>query len=87
MASMAPSGEVDVIAAQGNSLYAGGQFTTIGQGAVNYVADWNLSAGTWSGLGEGITPPDGDPHAFVDANCSFRRRCIRRWLFSPQQEG
>ncbi len=43
---------VRAIAADGSTLYAGGDFTTAGGNAANYVAKWNGT--TWSALGSGL---------------------------------
>src|SRR5437899_9743848 len=37
----------------GSNLYAGGEFTTAGGSAVNYIAKWNGSS--WSALGSGMS--------------------------------
>ena len=44
---------VAALAVIGTTLYAGGDFTTAGGVATNYIAKWNGSA--WSALGVGIT--------------------------------
>ena len=43
---------VDALAVSGTTLYAGGDFTTAGGVAANYIAKWNGSA--WSALGAGM---------------------------------
>ena len=40
------------LAVSGNTLYAGGDFTTAGGTAANYIAQWNGSS--WSALGSGM---------------------------------
>ena len=40
------------LAVSGSTLYAGGDFTTAGGNAANYIAQWNGSS--WSALGSGI---------------------------------
>jgi len=50
-----PSGNgpfVLALAASGSNLYAGGQFTTLGVSAANYIAKWDGSS--WSALGSGM---------------------------------
>ena len=47
-----PTPYVYALAAAGNDLYAGGEFTTAGGSTVNYIAKWNGSA--WSALGSGM---------------------------------
>ena len=44
---------VSALAVSGTTLYAGGDFTTAGGVAANYIAKWNGSA--WSALGAGIS--------------------------------
>ncbi|HAS83233.1 MAG TPA: hypothetical protein DCS43_11320, partial [Verrucomicrobia bacterium] len=46
------SSNVNAVAHDGVSLYAGGAFTVAGGVAANYVATWNGT--TWSGLGSGM---------------------------------
>jgi hypothetical protein len=46
-------GYVYALAASGTNLYAGGQFTTAGGVAANYIAKWDGS--TWSALGQGMS--------------------------------
>ena len=43
---------VYALAVSGSTLYAGGDFTTAGGSAANYIAQWNGSS--WSALGSGI---------------------------------
>ena len=43
---------VAALAVSGGTLYAGGNFTTAGGSAANYIAQWNGSS--WSALGSGI---------------------------------
>ena len=43
---------VCALAVSGSDLYAGGEFTTAGGSAANYVAKWNGSS--WSALGSGM---------------------------------
>ena len=43
---------VTALAVSGSDLYAGGDFTTAGAAAANYLAKWNGSA--WSALGSGM---------------------------------
>ncbi|QKG53068.1 hypothetical protein [Hymenobacter sp. BRD67] len=45
------NGNVQVVAVSGTDVYVGGNFTTAGGTAANYVAKWNGS--TWSSLGTG----------------------------------
>ena len=40
------------LAVSGSTLYAGGDFTTAGGNAANYIAQWNGSS--WSALGSGM---------------------------------
>ena len=40
------------LAVSGSNLYAGGDFTTAGSNAANYIAQWNGSS--WSPLGSGM---------------------------------
>src|SRR2546426_3380503 len=40
------------LAVSGSDLYAGGEFTTAGGSAANYIAKWNGSS--WAALGSGI---------------------------------
>jgi hypothetical protein len=42
---------VEALAASGNTLYAGGEFTTAGGHLAHYIAQWNGSR--WSALGSG----------------------------------
>ena len=44
---------VSALAVSGSTLYAGGDFTTAGGTAANYIAQWNGSS--WSALGSGIS--------------------------------
>ena len=44
---------VSALAVSGGTLYAGGNFTTAGGSAANYIAQWNGSS--WSALGSGMT--------------------------------
>ena len=46
------NGDVDALAVSGSTLYAGGDFTTAGGSAANYIAQWNGSS--WSALGSGM---------------------------------
>jgi hypothetical protein len=46
------NGYVRAMAASGDSVYVGGEFTTAGGVAVNYVAKWDGS--TWTALGSGM---------------------------------
>ena len=41
------------LAVSGSTLYAGGNFTTAGGSAANYIAQWNGSS--WSALGSGMS--------------------------------
>jgi hypothetical protein len=50
---------VYTLAVSGSRLYAGGEFTTAGGSAANYIAQWNGSS--WSALGSGMGNGDGDP--------------------------
>jgi hypothetical protein len=43
---------VSALAVSGTNLYAGGEFTTAGGSAANYIAQWNGS--NWSVLGSGV---------------------------------
>ena len=43
---------VSALAVSGSDLYAGGDFTTAGGSAANYIAKWNGSS--WSALGSGM---------------------------------
>ena len=43
---------VSALAVSGSTLYAGGDFTTAGGSAANYIAQWNGSS--WSALGSGM---------------------------------
>jgi trimeric autotransporter adhesin len=43
---------VNALAVSGSTLYAGGDFTTAGGSAANYIAQWNGSS--WSALGSGM---------------------------------
>ena len=43
---------VYALAVSGGTLYAGGEFTTAGGIAANYIAQWNGSS--WSALGSGM---------------------------------
>src|SRR5256885_11868144 len=43
---------VSALAVSGSDLYAGGEFTTAGGSAANYIAKWNGSS--WSALGSGM---------------------------------
>ena len=43
---------MDALAVSGSTLYAGGDFTTAGGNAANYIAQWNGSS--WSALGSGM---------------------------------
>ena len=43
---------VYALAVSGSDLYAGGEFTTAGGSAANYIAKWNGSS--WSALGSGM---------------------------------
>ena len=43
---------VNALAVSGSTLYAGGNFTTAGGSAANYIAQWNGSS--WSALGSGM---------------------------------
>ena len=45
-------GTLSVLAVSGTNVYAGGDFTTAGGNAANYIAKWNGSA--WSTLGSGM---------------------------------
>ncbi len=56
-------GNVSALVASGSDLYAGGEFTTAGGSAANYVAKWD--GNTWSALGLGLGGPPGD--VFVSA--------------------
>jgi len=53
------------LAVSGNDLYAGGNFTTAGGSAANYVAKWNGSS--WSPLGSGIEDAPNGASPFVYA--------------------
>jgi hypothetical protein len=46
------NGAVRAVVASGSDLYAGGEFTTTGGVAANYIAKWNGSS--WSALGSGM---------------------------------
>ncbi|MBU1910719.1 MAG: choice-of-anchor D domain-containing protein, partial [Verrucomicrobia bacterium] len=42
------------LAHDGTNLYAGGEFTTAGGVAANFVAKWDPASGTWTNLGSGM---------------------------------
>ena len=44
---------VNALAVSGSTLYAGGDFTTAGGSAANYIAQWNGT--NWSALGSGVS--------------------------------
>lgn len=50
----------------GSALYAGGQFTSIGNVSANYIAKWNGS--TWSPLGSGLSAPVSAMEMFDDGS-------------------
>jgi len=53
------NGYVFALAAQGNDLYVGGRFTLGGKKQhLRHVARWNVSAGTWNALGDGVRHGD-----------------------------
>lgn len=53
---------VRALAAHGNELYAGGDFTTAGKVNANHIAKWNPSTDTWASLGSGV---DGSIYAIA----------------------
>jgi hypothetical protein len=45
---------VSALKAAGSDLYVGGNFTTAGSGAANYIARYNTANGAWTTLGSGV---------------------------------
>ena len=65
---------VSALAVSGSTLYAGGDFTTAGGSAANYIAQWDGSS--WSALGSGIQVDDGYGPMCVRWRCRAAR-CMR----------
>jgi hypothetical protein len=63
--------DVSALAVSGSTLYAGGDFTTAGGSAANYIAQWNGSS--WSALGSGM---NGRPPMCMRWRCRAAR-CMR----------
>jgi len=59
------NGGVYALAISGNTLYAGGAFTTAGGNPANNIAKWNGSS--WSPLGDGISGQPPSSTVGVDA--------------------
>ena len=56
------NGAVSVITVTATDVYAGGNFTLLGDGttSANYIAKWNIFTASWSALGSGTTNGTGD---------------------------
>ena len=60
------SSDVNAVAANGNTIYVGGNFIAAGNVAAKYVARYDLVSQTWSALGAGA--PDAVKAILVDGN-------------------